>query len=205
MEVGTNWTILNLGIRLRQARDGQWINPATLNKHFAFGLCTGTAKPYGSAEPHHFLGVRSRSNWTRVQALNWWQVGWNIFQSARTEEWDHATGIDGTLRVSRDEDAYASAWYLRYTKKGGTITVDLFLPTGINTPTEDDFLMQMDRERWNPSVNNHDTYRQFSAEVPFDLGLGELDSVNIFGEPQNFVSNQLRGMEWLSVRAVRIE
>lgn len=204
MEIGNEWTVLNLGVRFRQSRAAAWENPSSLSGTFAFGLCHGTASPLGSASPVHFVGVRSGSAWTRQNGQNWWAVGWEMLTAATTET-VHSSGSDGLARVSKREDDYSSAWYVRFTKEGATLKLDLFIPTGFNSPTEFDFTVQLDRAKWNRSVNNHDTYREFSAEIPFDEGLGALDSVNVFSSLPNFVTNQLRGVEWLSIRAVRLE
>lgn len=206
MEIGHEWTVLNLGVRFRQARALAWANPATLSGLVGFGLCHGTEQPYGEVEPKHFVGLKSAGSWARLSGRNWWQTGWNIFTCLAGEDLSHGSGSDGTLRVSETEDEQATAWYLRFTKDGGTIRVEAFLPTGLNSPTEFDFLMQLDREKWNRSVNNHESYREFALEADFDEDLfGRLDSVNVFSTLPHFVSNQLRSIEWLSVRAVRIE
>lgn len=84
--------------------------------------------------------------------------------------------------------------------------MDLFLPTGANAPTEFDFEVQLDREKWKSSVNNHDTYREFTLTVPSNEAiLGALDSVNIFSNLADHVSSQLKAIDWVSVKAVRIE
>jgi hypothetical protein len=212
MQIGNDWTVLNLGVRFRQKRSGAWINPRTAFHRFAFGLCHGTEAPYGSTQPEHFVGVRSSLPLVRDSNNNFWRSGWELITVARSDEYVHLESdqtTTGRLRVSLEDDNLSSAWYLRFTRNSETsITLDLFTPTKsaiVSSPTEEDFLTQLDREKWNQSVNNHGSYAEFSSGIHFDPSLGGLDSVNIFSDLPNFTSNQLRAVEWLSVNAVRID
>lgn len=83
--------------------------------------------------------------------------------------------------------------------------LDLFLPEGRNVPSEDDFLMQMERDKWKTSVNNHDTYREESIQISVnEASLGSLDSVNLFSTIPDYVARQLKGIQWVSVKALRL-
>lgn len=89
---------------------------------------------------------------------------------------------------------------------GGSIRADTFLPEAENCPTEEDFQIQLDREEWTTSVNNHDTYVETETTFTVDEAtFGAFDSVNVFSNLPNYVSEQLRGIEWLSVLYVATE
>lgn len=113
-----------------------------------------------------------------------------------------SSGAEGTVRVS-DDDNFSSSWYARFTKLEDSIRVDLFLPTGADSPNAFDFETQLFREQWNRCVNNHSTYEEFSATIAVESQ--DFDSVNIFSNIDSFDTQQLRSVEWLGVRAVRIE
>lgn len=114
---------------------------------------------------------------------------------------------DATLRLSESDDCRSSAWYVRLVRLGGgNMRAETFLPTEENCPTEEDFKLQLDREEWSTSVNNHDTYTETETTFSFDeAAFGALDSVNIFSTLPNYVSEQLRGIEWVSIRCVAVE
>lgn len=202
MEIGNEWETLNLGAMLRQHRPGDWTNPEAMTAEVGFGLCRGTVKPLGVAEPDYFVGLITDSPWERLGSRNWWLAGWRLATIYLGEETVHVRGSGLALRVSEREDGFASAWYLRYRRDGGSMTVELYLPGGPASPTENDFLVQLDRETWQRSVNNHDGYSQVSVVVPV---LDNLDSVSLLSGLPNFATNQLRAVEWLAVRALRIE
>lgn len=83
---------------------------------------------------------------------------------------------------------------------------ETFLPEAENCPTEEDFQIQLGREDWSTSVNNHDTFVETETTFSIDEAtFGVLDSVNIYSTLPNYVSEQLRGIEWVSIRAVAIE
>lgn len=81
-----------------------------------------------------------------------------------------------------------------------------FLPTAADSPTEKDFLKQMGRARWQTNVNNHSSYRETSVDVGFDeAAYGALDCFNLFSNLKEFVTSNLRGIEWSAARAVKLE
>lgn len=121
-----------------------------------------------------------------------------------SEEQVIASGADGSLRVAPSDDDSGSCWYIRFTK-GETLTLTLFLPTSGTKPSEEAFDRQAECLEWNYSVGGHSSYREFITTVPFDPSAGELDSVNLFSNLPFFVTNQLRAIEWLNVRAVRLD
>lgn len=209
LEVGSNWNVLNVGIRFRQSRIQTWSGPSDLNGFtVGFGLCSGTVSPYGTSDPDHFVGVRSRVEpWTRDGSRNWWNTGWNLFKSeSGAGVTSIASGSFGTLRVSVPTETISSAWYLRFTRSELTMKVDVFMPDSRDTPDEFDFEQQLERAKWLPSVNRHGSYQEFSLPISVnESSFGELDSVNLFSDIPNFVSSDLRGIEWVSVRAVRLD
>jgi hypothetical protein len=208
MEVGTDWTVLNVGVMFRQSRIANWDTPSALGgRKVGFGLCAGTSAPVGTASVRHFVGVRTASDWVRSQVHYWWSTGWQVFSAAGASETIAASGSGATLRVSERGDGLCSAWYARFSRIGQSqMRVELFLPTGANSPTLFDFEVQLDRAVWKRSVNNHCTYEEtaFTVEAK-EVILGALDSVNIFSNLHDHVSSQLRGIEWLAVKAVRLE
>lgn len=159
----------------------------------------------GMENPDHLVGMRTTGAWSRSGVSNWWETGWQLF-TAYGGETQHGSGSEGTLRVSLESDAIASAWYLRLTKLGGGImSMTLFLPTDNADVKAEDFELQMNREVWNRSVKNHSAYREISLSVPVDeSGLGYLDTFNIFSPLSDTVAGTLGGIEWLAVEAVLI-
>lgn len=201
MEVGNEWATLNLGVMLRQHRPGSWTYPEDITAEVGFGLCKGTAKPLGVAEPDYFVGLISDAPWTRLGSRNWWLADWRLATVYRGEETVHVRGSDLALRVSERADDLASAWYIRYRRDGQSMTVEMYLPGGTASPAEGDFLTQLDRETWQRNVNNHDGFSQVIVVVPV---LDDLNSVSLLSGLPNFTTHELRGIEWLAVRALRI-
>src|SRR5574341_1187227 len=79
MNMGSNWTKLNVGMRLRNRLVGS-TNPTSKAGQIYFGLCNGTTAPVGSATPAHFIGVKNNYDpwlWTSVANTSW-TVGWRI-------------------------------------------------------------------------------------------------------------------------------
>lgn len=138
---------------------------------------------------------------------NWWTAGWQLFTGKASGNTIHQSGTTATLRVSEPEDSECSAWYLRFTKLGSSqMRLELFAPEGLNAPDEYDFLVQEDRHAWKSSVNKHDTFAEFELETAVDENtFGSLDTVNVFSNMPNYVSEQLRGIEWVSIRALRLD
>lgn len=117
----------------------------------------------------------------------------------------YSTGTDGKLRISDTDDRRCSAWYLRFTKQGATMLLELFLPTGKNEPLPTDFAKQMGRAIWLTSVNNHVGYRKVTVSFAFNEAYrGVLNAFNIFSNVPNYVSYELRAIEWAEVKAVRL-
>jgi len=208
MRVGTNWTVINLGARFRQSKVSAWSSPEILTgtRTVGFGLCSGTSNPYSSSAPFRVLAVRTASPWTRLSGRSWWTTGWELFEVGADGEVQHGSGSGATLRVSLESEAEASAWYTRFTKTGaGSVRVDLFLPTSASAPTEEDFKTQLARARFTQYVSNHQSYVQTTLNLEVDpLMLNSLDSVNIFSNITNYVSTELRGIEFLGIRSVRM-
>lgn len=208
MLVGAEWSSLNVGVRLRQIRGASWDAPDTLtgSLRWGFGLCAGTSAPFGSERPAHFLGIQSASPWDRSGISSFWEFGSRVVSAELGKTNTKASGPIGTLRVSQTTDTRCSAWYARYTKlDASTIRINIFVPTGRNVPTESEFLLQMEREQWQTNVANHDTYEEFEEEIAVDENTyGDLDSVNLFSNVPNYTSEQLRGIEWVSVKALRL-
>lgn len=202
------WTKLNVGVFFRQRRRATWNWPTTLaGRKVAFGLCSGTASPYGVASPTHFIGVRTNTPWTRLTTSNWWTTGWKLITHAGSTETVHTSGSDGTMRVSSASDWRASAWYLRFTRTSATdIKLELFVPTGRNEPTQFDFEEQLDRSTYQVNVNNHSQYAAYSATFTHnEVGLGYLNAFNICSDLDDIETAELGGVEWLDVKAVMIQ
>lgn len=162
----------------------------------------------GPALPAQYaLGLRTSGSWTRDGLTNWWETGWEIVASKPSGTETLASGTGATMRVSAPGDDGATAWYARLTRLDwGQMRLEAFLPTGQDSPNLFDFEVQMDRRVWKPSVNEHSTYRQ--TTLIFDhqeASLGTLDSMNIFSNLAYSVSQELRAVEWLAVKAVRLE
>lgn len=198
---------MNIGIRLRQRRGGAWTWPLDLAgaRTVGFGLCSGTSAPYGSAVPTHFIGVRTGANWARVEDSNWWDAGWVAITRAGGTETQHGTG-DCTLRVGLALEASASAWYMRLTKTSATtMRMTLFLPTGQSTPSRAAWKKQLGNSVWQQSVDGHQDYRETVLNFASnEAGLGTLTALNVFSNLANIVTSQLRGIEVLDLKGVRI-
>lgn len=168
-----------------------------------FGICHGTTAPCGSATPKHFLGVKTSDSWTRDG--HWWESGFEAIRSVNGTDTVLESG-DARFRISED-DTFASAWYLRFTKlNAGSMRVELFLPNGSESPNSSDFDFQLQRETFNECVNNHRSYRLFSIDAAIsETNNGTLNAVNIFSNVETFDTETLRPIEWLEVKAVRIE
>lgn len=203
--IGDRWSTINLGVRVRELRHDDSYT-ANLSGNIGFGLCSGISDPFGTVNPSHFLGVRTTGDWTRYSVSNWWQTGWETITGTPSGNVQHTSGTEGTIRVSLATDTIASAWYLRLQKLGGgIISMSLFLPTDNSDVRADDFELQLNRSVWNTSVKNHSAYREIVTSVAVDEGsLGPLDTFNIFSPLPDFVTSQLRGVEWLSAESVLI-
>lgn len=209
MEIGGDWEVLNLGMLFRQRRPGPWGWPDTMapNRRVGFGLCCDADRPFGGvAPPVHFLGIRTQSSWTRSGLTNWWDTGWELTFASVVDTQTLGSGSGATLRVGAQGDDGGTAWYMRLTRSSGDLQVDLFLPTGHDSPQLFDFETQMERSTWKSSVNRHSTYRQTSLliEDKQDI-LGELGAFNVFSNLRTSVSQELRAVELLAVKAVRLE
>lgn len=205
--VGSNWTVLQMGIRFRhKLKAPPWTGPFTLaGKRVGFGLCSGTANPYRSASTTHFVGVSTGiGTWQRVASGNWWQTGYRVFRQVTATETLIASGSVGTLRVSGADDL-CSAWYCRFEKLSSTsMGFDVFVPNGNNSPGEADFLAQLQSDDWRNSLNNHAGYQQFSSTGTVNEAAGALDTLNIFSDILDNEARQLGSVEFLSVRAAII-
>lgn len=205
--VGSNWTVLQMGVRFRhKLKAPPWTGPFTLaGKRVGFGLCSGTANPYRSASTTHFVGVSTGiGTWTRVAAGNWWTTGYRVFRQVTATETLIDSGSIGTLRVSGADDL-CSAWYCRFEKLSSTsMAFDLYVPNGNNSPGEDDFVAQLRSEDWRNSLNNHAGYQQFASTGTVNEAAGALDTINIFSDILDNEARQLGSVEFLSVRAAII-
>jgi len=116
-----------------------------------------------------------------------------------------ATGTYGTLRVSVETDVIASAWYLRITREDENRgLIELFVPSGRDTPTEQDFERQLKREVWNTSVPRHTSYREMTVRTDLnEAAYGALNAFNMFTDIENYVATDLAGIQWVSTRADR--
>jgi hypothetical protein len=208
LALGSLWTSLNVGVRLRHSRAGAWTSPTVLSgsRRLGFGLCSGSSNPYGSASPTHFVGLRTGStNWGRLAGTNWWECGHRLVTRAGATETTHSSSATGTLRTAERAEESFSAWYLRLTRLPGDLALlEAFLPTGPDAPTAADFEAQMRREVWKADVSNHSSYREFSIEIALDEAtLGTLDTVNIFSDITD-LAGDMRGIEWADVRVERV-
>lgn len=204
---GRYWQMINIGARFRQRRVATWSSPASLsNQRVALGLSAGTANPYGEVRADHFVGVRTSTAWSRLSSGNYWKTGFRILQATPDGEFIKMSGSLTTMRVAPLEDSTASAWYLRLTRfDGPAVLVEAFLPSGGDSPSENEFVEQMYRARWTSSVGNHSTYAQYDITFPLDeASLGYLDSYNFYSSLPDHVAGRLRGIDLLSVRTVQL-
>lgn len=192
--LGDDWEVLSVGVMLRQKRSGTWTAPSALSSPpilaFGIGAISDTGVRYGVQT--------TPSAWSRLSGpLNWWSMTFEV------PEFGAISNPNTTLRVS-DGGELASAWYLRFTKlDGGGMRLETFMPSDGASPTVDEFIDQLDTEEWQRNIGNHTGYIQNTLEFGGPIATA-LENIAIVSTAPNYVSEQLRGIEWLAVRAVRM-
>ena len=186
-----------------------WNWPLTLaSRSMGFGLCSGTASPYGVASPANFIGMKTAATWNRLNLSQYWTVGWQLITRRAATETVITSGADGTLRVGGATEWQQSAWYLRFRRAGtSAIGVQLFLPTGPDPVDFKDFDKQMRLTNYSTSVNRHSGFSQVASVTidPQEATYGYLDTFNIFSNPPVETTAELSGVEWCEVKAVLLE
>ncbi len=176
-----------------------------LNRKVGFGLCSGTAHPYGSPSVLHFAGIKTQTTWFRNASGNWWRPGRFSFVANPSESVLSAASAGTFLRVGREDELLMSAWYLQYVRTSPTsLKVISFIPFGISKVNEQDFESQMQRSSFQTSINGHSTYIKTTPFIPVTIFEGEagyLDSVNLFSNVSDVDSPDLGGMEFGRVQA----
>lgn len=177
------------------ARSGTWTHPETLDTPptIQIGVCkiTDTAVRFG-------IGTSSAA-WSRLSnQRNWFEVtvepvGGGTFGAPRR-----------TLRVSKD-DSFATSWYVRFTKlSNGALRISAFTPSDAEGPTEDQFNHQAEQSAWQPSSAGHSGYVESILDLS-GVSTTLLDSICVSSAAPNYVAGQLRAIEWMAVRPVRID
>lgn len=208
MLMGSNWTKINLGVRLRRHR---YVSAAEIAGHrFYIGLCNGVASPVGVAAPAHFVGVRSGKTTWSVSGSSL-ITGWEIVsvESGVTtvQEGDTATATDGCIPDVLGSNGRSRPWYLQFEKLSGgaQIKVTVFMPTGDPSvsPSEAEFLTQMDNTVFSSAVSNHGSYISVDDTFALDQGThGVLNAVNIMTTLTDNAST-FGSMRWGSVKVKR--
>jgi hypothetical protein len=188
MALGNTWTVLNLGVRFRQRRDGEMIDTLTGPPTIAFGICSS-----GDTGPRY--GVQTKSvPWTRMSGpLTWWNV-----QALVSERGP----FDTTLRVAESGDI-ASSWYVRFERISGGLIVTTFLPRTAEGPPQWAFEEQLDQDAWQPSICGHTGYEERQVTLPGSIAT-LLEHVAVRSTALNYVSSTLRAIEWCDIRPVLI-
>ena len=111
LDVGSDWTIMRVGMRLSTNRTTSWATPPKLYA----GLVSGTSAPPGTATPNHFLGLRTNaSNWNYTSSyslgLGVWQTTANSVQTGKSE-----LGAESFASSSPSKILYAGVSTTRHT------------------------------------------------------------------------------------------
>jgi hypothetical protein len=191
MQLGNDWSAVNLGIRFRQKRAGTWSAPDQLTAPptVSFGLAGD-----GDTGPRYAVQTTG-ATWNRMAGpLAWWTVPVSVAEIGGP--------FSAALRVG-DSDEIAGAWYVRFTRINGGLIVSAFLPQTMDTPDEAAFADQLDQEDWQTSIFGHTGYVEHRVTVAGPIAT-ILENVGIRSTAPNYVSSALRAIEWSDVRIVRL-
>ena len=205
---GSQWNVVNVAILVRQMR--RTIDPGhealTLPRGLAFGLCRGTADPFGSAAPAGFVGVRLAAMMTRGGSGYWWSAGAEALFAWQDGEAALPFLGSAAVLVRPRAQGGGSALYCRIAKRAGGVRIDAFLPDSERGQWRGDLDFVSGLSDWSEFANNHRAHWSQSLNLAVDAAtVAALDTFNIVLPAAQHPTTELGPFELVEAKVVRIE